>query len=172
MLFYVLLWIKYGLMRSWYCFYLPFRHHQCFFGIGAVFWKKISKCKAQHLVNKSKISAYDDLQDKNILLKIIKAITVFSLFIFNAFQGEKEKHCLHSLSVHPFVFQTLSLFLCLCLIPTFLAEGNGVVHDPADQSHEQAQQYKEDPVLPHPRDQEFLAARCTHWGHREGENQR
>lgn len=55
-----------------------------------------------------------------------------------------------------------SLFLALCLFPTFLAEGDGVVHDPADQSHEQPQQNKEDPVLPHPRDQELLAPRSTH----------
>ena len=71
----------------------------------------------------------------------------------------------------PFVFATLSLSLSLflstslCLFPTFLAEGDGVVHDPADQSHEQPQQNEEDPVLSHPRDQELLAARRTHWGH-------
>lgn len=69
----------------------------------------------------------------------------------------------------PFVFATLSslslslsFFLPICLFPTFLAEGDGVVHDPADQSHEQPQQNEEDPVLSHPRDQELLAARRTH----------
>lgn len=63
------------------------------------------------------------------------------------------------LSIYP------SVFLALCLFPTFLAEGDGVVHDPADQSHEQPQQNEEDPVFPHPRDQELLAARRTHCGH-------
>lgn len=47
---------------------------------------------------------------------------------------------------------------------TFLAEGDGIVHNPADQSHEQTQQNEEDPVLPNPWDQELLAARRTHWG--------
>lgn len=53
------------------------------------------------------------------------------------------------------------------LFLTFLAKGDGVVHDPADQSHEKTQQNEKDPVLPHPRDQELLTARCTHWGKKE-----
>lgn len=57
--------------------------------------------------------------------------------------------------------------LPLRLFPTFLAEGDGIVHDPADQSHEQPQQNQEDPVFPHPRDQELLAARRTHCKGRE-----
>ena len=68
-------------------------------------------------------------------------------------------------TVYPF-----SLPTGLGLFPTFLAEGDGVVHDPADQSHEQPQQNEEDPVLPHPRDQKLLAARRTHWGHSEESN--
>lgn len=60
-------------------------------------------------------------------------------------------------------YAALCFPLPLHLFPTFLAEGDGVVHDPADQSHEQPQQNQEDPVFPHPRDQELLAARRTHW---------
>lgn len=50
----------------------------------------------------------------------------------------------------------------LKLFATFLAEGDGVVHDPADESHDQPQQNEKDPVLSDPQDQELLTARRTH----------
>lgn len=49
----------------------------------------------------------------------------------------------------------------VCLFPTMLAGRDGVVHDPADQGHEQTQQDEEDPVLPDAREHELLAAGRT-----------
>lgn len=88
---------------------------------------------------------------------------------FTALLPLQQQSIIHCPSLHLPFASLRSLFLALCLFPTFLAEGDGVVHDPADQSHDQPQQNEEDPVLPHPRDQELLAARRTHWGHRDTE---
>ena len=61
--------------------------------------------------------------------------------------------------------QAALLYFSLFLetLATFLAEGDGVVHDPANKSHQQAQQNEKDPVFSDPQDEEFLTSRRTHW---------
>lgn len=49
---------------------------------------------------------------------------------------------------------------------TLEARGDGEIHGPADQCHDQSQQYEEDPVLTHLGDEEPLALQGADCGHK------
>lgn len=51
---------------------------------------------------------------------------------------------------------------------TLETRGDGEIHGPADQGHDQSQQNEENPVLAHLGDEEPLALQGAHCGHKGG----